>query len=57
MRDFREVAATGWYGTPGSLSPDRARQIMDEVADHVVASFEDIVEALEQRVAIIGEMS
>ena len=57
LRDFREVAATGWYGTPGSVSPERARQIMDEVADHVVASFEDIVEALEQRVAIIGETS
>jgi creatinine amidohydrolase len=57
MRDFREVAATGWYGTPGSVGPERARQIMDEVADHVVASFEDIVAALEDRVAIIGEMS
>jgi len=57
MRDFREVAATGWYGTPGSVSPERARQIMDEVADHVVASFEDVVAALEKRVAIIGEMS
>jgi creatinine amidohydrolase len=57
LRDFREVAATGWYGTPGSVSPERARQIMDDVADHVVASFEDIVAALEQRVAIIGEMS
>ena len=57
MRDFREVAATGWYGTPGSVNPERARQIMDEVADHVVAAFEDIVAALEQRVAIIGEMS
>jgi len=57
LRDFREVAATGWYGTPGSVSPERARRIMDEVADHVVASFEDIVAALEQRAAIIGEMS
>jgi creatinine amidohydrolase len=55
LRDFREVAATGWYGTPGSVSPDRAREIMDAVADHVVASFEDVVTALEQRAAIIGE--
>jgi creatinine amidohydrolase len=55
MTDFREVAATGWYGTPTSVSADRAREIMDAVADHVVASFEDVVEALEQRVAIIGE--
>jgi len=56
MRDFREVASTGWYGTPGSVSPDRAREIMDAVADHVVVSFEAVVAALEHRVAIIGEM-
>jgi creatinine amidohydrolase len=55
MRDFREVAATGWYGTPGSVSTERAREIMDAVADHVVAAFEEVVEALEKRVAIIGE--
>jgi creatinine amidohydrolase len=55
MRDFREVAATGWYGTPSSVSAERAREIMDAVADHVVASFEEVVAALEERVAIIGE--
>lgn len=55
LRDFREVAATGWYGTPGSVGTDRAHEIMDAVADHVVASFEDVVAALDDRVAIIGE--
>lgn len=57
LRDFREVAATGWYGTPGSVTPDRAGEIMDAVADHVVASFKDVVAAIEQRVAIIGDLT
>lgn len=56
LKDFREVAATGWYGTPGTVSAERAREIMDAVADHVVASFEEIVAALEDRVTIIGEV-
>ena len=55
MKDFREVAATGWYGSPGTVGAERAREIMDAVADHVVASFEEIVAALSDRVAIIGE--
>ncbi len=56
MNDFREVAATGWYGSPGAVSADRAKEIMEAVADHVVASFEEIIEAIDARVAIIGEV-
>lgn len=55
MRDFREVAGTGWYGTPGSVDPARARRIMDAVAEYVVSSFQEIMEALQERVAVIGE--
>ena len=57
MRDFREVAGSGWYGTPGSVDPDRAREIIDVVADHVAAAFEEVVEAIEGRVAVIGGQS
>ncbi len=46
MRDFREVATTGWYGTPSSVSEERARTIIDEVADHVVKGFGDVVSEL-----------
>lgn len=49
MRDFREVAASGWYGSPGSVDQERAETIIDEVADHVVARFQDVVTALGQR--------
>lgn len=55
MRDFREVAGTGWYGSPGTAERERAEQIMDTVADHVVTAFEEIVSALDARVAVIGE--
>lgn len=49
MRDFREVATSGWYGSPGSVDQPRAEVIIDEVADHVVARFTDVVAALERR--------
>lgn len=51
MRDFREVAGTGWYGSPASATEDRANEIMDAVADHVVAGFEDVTERLDARAA------
>jgi creatinine amidohydrolase len=46
MRDFREVAPTGWYGDPASISTERAREIADRVADHVVARAREAWEAL-----------
>ncbi|MFP3913270.1 MAG: creatininase family protein [Actinomycetota bacterium] len=49
MRDFREVAASGWYGSPESVDTERARQIMEVVADHVVASVEEVTRELEER--------
>jgi len=49
LKDFREVAATGWYGTPDSISTDRAREIIDAVADHVVSSVEDVWKSLTER--------
>ncbi|MDH4119250.1 MAG: creatininase family protein [Acidimicrobiia bacterium] len=54
MTDFREVAGSGWYGSPGSVSADRAREIIDAVADHVTAAFEEVASALAERVAVIG---
>ena len=33
MKDFREVAAEGWYGTPDSITEERAGEIIDAVAD------------------------
>src|SRR5919201_1803430 len=32
MRDFREVAASGWYGHPGTIERERAGEILDAVA-------------------------
>lgn len=55
MRDFREVAASGWYGTPGSVNEDRARHIIEAVADNVVASLEEVWEELQRRRVRDGE--
>lgn len=49
MRDFREVAASGWYGNPGLVDEERAREIIDAVADHMVASVEEVWHTLGER--------
>jgi creatinine amidohydrolase len=46
LRDFRQIAATGWYGRPERATPARAEEIAEAVADHVVARAREIWEAL-----------
>src|SRR6516164_1115771 len=46
MRDFRDVAETGWYGRPDLAAPERAEEIAEAVADHVVARAQEIWSAL-----------
>lgn len=47
MADFHVVAPTGWYGRPEMADAQRAEQIAEEVADHVVARAAEIFAALE----------
>ncbi len=49
MKDFREVAVTGWYGSPDSVTELRSREIIDAVADHIVGSVEDVWKNLAER--------
>ncbi len=42
MKDFREVATAGWYGTPDAVTEERSREIIDAVADHIVSEVEDV---------------
>jgi creatinine amidohydrolase len=49
MRDFRDVAATGWYGRPELAAPGRAEEIAEAVADHVVRQARGIWAALKDR--------
>ena len=49
MRDFREVATTGWYGTPDAVSEERAREIIDAVAEHIAGSVEEVWKSLVER--------
>jgi creatinine amidohydrolase len=46
LRDFHEVAPTGWYGDPARVDESRAREIADAVADHVVERAREAWEAL-----------
>jgi creatinine amidohydrolase len=46
MRDFHHVAATGWYGRPELATPERAEEIAEAVADHVVRQAREIWAAL-----------
>jgi creatinine amidohydrolase/Fe(II)-dependent formamide hydrolase-like protein len=49
MRDFREVAASGWYGNPASVTEERSREIIDKVAEHIVDSVEEVWKGLAER--------
>ncbi len=57
MSDFREVAVSGWYGSPANATPERAEEIMEAVADHVVAAFEDVRSQLDERSGRLPEES
>jgi creatinine amidohydrolase/Fe(II)-dependent formamide hydrolase-like protein len=46
LRDFHQIAATGWYGRPERATPERAEQIAEAVADHVVTRAREIWAAL-----------
>jgi creatinine amidohydrolase len=47
LRDFHQIAATGWYGRPELATPARAEEIAEAVADHVAARAREIWAALE----------
>ncbi|MGH9246833.1 MAG: creatininase family protein [Acidimicrobiales bacterium] len=49
MKDFREVAASGWYGTPDAITERRAREIIDAVADHIATAVDDVSATLTDR--------
>jgi creatinine amidohydrolase len=55
MKDFREVAATGWYGSPGSVTEERAREVIDAVADHIVRSLDEVWKTLRDRMPSTGD--
>ena len=42
MRDFHHDAETGWYGRPELAAPERAEEIAEAVADHVVTRAREI---------------
>ncbi len=46
LRDFRAIAPTGWYGRPERASEQRAEEIAEAVADHVVRRAREIWAAL-----------
>ena len=46
LRDFHDIAPTGWYGRPEQATAERAEQIAETVADLVVARAREIWAAL-----------
>jgi creatinine amidohydrolase/Fe(II)-dependent formamide hydrolase-like protein len=49
VRDFKEVAVSGWYGTPDTITEKRATEIIDAVAEHIVGSVEEVWKKLSER--------
>jgi creatinine amidohydrolase len=42
LADFHDIAPTGWYGQPERAGQERAEEIAEAVADHVVRRAEEI---------------
>jgi creatinine amidohydrolase len=53
MKDFREVATAGWYGTPDAITEERAGEIIDAVVDHIVSSVEEVWKSLTERAPVV----
>ncbi len=49
LRDFRDIAPSGWYGHPAGVTTERAEELMARVAVHVVARAREAWETLERR--------
>jgi creatinine amidohydrolase len=47
LRDFREVAPEGWYGSPQTITRERAEEIFEAVADYVVEGLGSVLSALD----------
>jgi creatinine amidohydrolase len=47
LRDFRQIAPTGWYGHPERADVKRGEEIAEAVADHAVKQAREIWAALE----------
>ncbi|HWG62119.1 MAG TPA: creatininase family protein [Streptosporangiaceae bacterium] len=48
LRDFHQIAETGWYGRPEAADAARAEEIAEAVADHVVRRAREIWSALDR---------
>jgi creatinine amidohydrolase len=57
MRDFHDIAPTGWYGHPERADPSRAEEIAEEVAAHIVSRAGDIWAAMGGEDDEMGEIA
>lgn len=48
LRDFHEVAATGWYGKPEEATPELAEEIREKVSDYIVERAREVFAQLER---------
>ena len=48
LKDFREIAPTGWYGHPEDVSQEQAEELFERVAAHVVKRATETWAELEQ---------
>jgi creatinine amidohydrolase len=47
LRDFHQVAATGWYGNPEEATPELAEEIREKVSDYIVERAQEVFSHLE----------
>lgn len=49
LSDIRQIAPTGWYGSPQRATPERARRMMHGVVDRIVADVRAAWKALSEQ--------
>jgi creatinine amidohydrolase len=49
LRDFRDVAPSGWYGDPEAVTRERAEELLVGVAERIAARARETWETLERR--------
>jgi creatinine amidohydrolase len=46
LKDFHEISPSGWYGSPQTITKERADEIFERVADHLIERAEEIWQTL-----------
>lgn len=56
LTDIRDIAPTGWYGSPQSASAEKGRRMLDTIADAIAAETTEIFRQLDKTLGGVTEV-